>query len=74
MWAPIFRQNRDYVIEAVSTYIHHLKEFKEALKHSDDSQVFNLICEANKIRTVLSGESTSMTKNEATIVKLYTKK
>lgn len=74
MWAPIFRQNSDYVIEAVTTYIHHLKEFKEALKHSDDSQLFNLICEANKIRTVLSGESTSMTKNEATIVKLYTKK
>ena len=74
MWAPIFRQNRDYVIEAVTTYIHHLKEFKEALKHSDDSPLFNLICEANKIRTVLSGESTSMTKNEATIVKLYTKK
>jgi prephenate dehydrogenase len=74
MWAPIFRQNRDYVIEAVTTYIHHLKEFNEAMKHSDDSQVFNLICEANKIRTVLSGESTSMTKNEATIVKLYTKK
>lgn len=74
MWAPIFRQNRDYVSEAVTTYIHFLKEFKEALKHSDDSQLFNLICEANKIRTVLSGESTSMTKNEATIVKLYTKK
>jgi prephenate dehydrogenase len=74
MWAPIFRQNRDYVIEAVTTYIHHLKEFKEALKNDEQDHLVNLICEANKIRTVLSGENTSMTKNEETIVKLYTKK
>jgi prephenate dehydrogenase len=73
MWAPIFRQNRDYVVEAVTAYIHHLKEFREALKNSDEEQLFKLILEANKIRTVLSGESTSMTKNEETIVKLYTK-
>jgi prephenate dehydrogenase len=74
MWAPIFRQNRDYVVEAVSTYINHLKLFKDALKNNDEEQLFNLILEANKIRTVLSGENTSMTKNEETIVKLYTKK
>ena len=74
MWAPIFRQNRDYVVEAVTTYIHHLKEFKEALKNDNEEQLFQLIQEANKIRTVLSGETTSMTKNEETIVKLYTKK
>jgi len=74
MWAPIFRQNRDYVVEAVSAYIHHLKDFREALKNDEEDQLFNLIKEANKIRTVLSGETTSMTKNEETIVKLYTKK
>ena len=74
MWAPIFRQNRDYVIEAVTAYIHHLKEFREALKNNDEDQLLNLIHEANKIRTVLSGENTSLTKNEETIVKLYTKK
>ncbi len=74
MWAPIFRQNRDYVIEAVTAYIHHLKEFREALKNSNEDQLLNLINEANKIRTVLSGENTSLTKNEETIVKLYTKK
>jgi prephenate dehydrogenase len=74
MWAPIFRQNKDYVIEAVTAYIHHLKDFREALKREDEEQLFNLILEANKIRTVLSGATTSMTKNEETIVKLYTKK
>ncbi len=74
MWAPIFHQNRDYVVEAVTAYIHHLKEFKEALKNDDENQLMNLIRDANKIRTVLSGENTSLTKNEETIVKLYTKK
>jgi len=74
MWAPIFRQNRDYVVEAVTAYIHHLKEFKEALKNNDEEQLLQLIREANKIRTVLNGENTSLTKNEETIVKLYTKK
>jgi len=73
MWAPIFRQNRDYVVEAVTTYIHHLNAFKEALKNNDEAQLLQLIREANKIRTVLSGENTSLTKNEETIVKLYTK-
>jgi len=73
MWAPIFRQNRDYVEEAVTAYIHHLKAFKEALKNNDEAQLLHLIREANKIRTVLSGENTSLTKNEETIVKLYTK-
>jgi prephenate dehydrogenase len=74
MWAPIFRQNRDYVSEALTAYIHHLKDFREALKNDNEEQLFQLILEANKIRTVLTGESTSMTKNEETIVKLYTKK
>jgi prephenate dehydrogenase len=74
MWAPIFRQNRDYVVEAMTTYIHHLKDFKEALKQDDEIHLLNLIREANKIRTVLTEESTTMTKNEETIIKLYTKK
>ena len=73
MWAPIFRQNRDYVVEAVTAYIHHLNAFKEALNNNDEVQLLQLIREANKIRTVLSGENTSLTKNEETIVKLYTK-
>lgn len=74
MWSPIFRQNRDYVVEAVTAYIHHLKEFRDAIREDDDIHLMKLIREANKIRPVLSGESTSLTKNEETIVKLYTKK
>ena len=74
MWSPIFRQNHDYVVEAVTAYIYHLEQFRDALKNKDEQQLLDLISEANKIRTVLSGETTSLTKNEETIVKLYTKK
>lgn len=74
MWAPIFHQNRDYVVEAVTAYIHHLKEFRDALKSDDESRLLEFIREANKIRAVLNGENTSLTKNEETFVKLYTKK
>ena len=37
MWAPIFRQNRDYVVEAVTAYIHHLKAFKDCLLYTSPS-------------------------------------
>ncbi len=73
MWAPIFWQNRDYMIEALEVYIHHLKEFKESLKRDELQHLHNLIVNANRIRDVLNGESSSMTKNEETIIKFFTK-
>jgi prephenate dehydrogenase len=73
MWAPIFWQNKDYVIEALEVYIHHLKEFKESLRKDEQDHLLRLITNANKIRGVLEGENSSMTKNEETIIKLYTK-
>jgi prephenate dehydrogenase len=54
-------------------YIHHLKEFKESLKRNEQENLKQLIVNANKIREVLEGESTTMTKNEETIIKFYTK-
>ena len=73
MWAPILWQNRDYMIEALEVYIHHLKEFKESLKKNEQENLLQLINNANKIRDVLDGESTTMTRNEETIIKFYTK-
>jgi prephenate dehydrogenase len=73
MWAPIFWQNRDYMIEALEVYIHHLREFKESLAKKNLDNLYQLIINANNIRDVLEGEISSMTKNEETIVKYYTK-
>ncbi len=73
MWSPIFWQNRDYICEALEVYIHHLEEFKKSLKKNDQERLTSLIINANKIRGVLDGESSSLTKNEETIIKFYTK-
>ena len=73
MWAPIFWQNRDYIYEALEVYVRHLEEFKESLKSNNYEQLSELIVSANKIRDVLSGGNSSLTKNEETIIKLYTK-
>lgn len=73
MWAPIFWQNRDYIFEALEVYIRHLEEFKQSLKNNDHEGLTSLIINANKIRGVLGGENSSLTKNEETIIKLYTK-
>jgi prephenate dehydrogenase len=73
MWAPIFWQNRDYIYEALEVYIRHLEEFKESLKSQDQGRLTDLIVSANNIRSVLEGENSSLTKNEETIIKFYTK-
>jgi prephenate dehydrogenase len=73
MWSPIFWQNRDYIHEALEVYIHHLEEFKESLKNNDHERLTELIVNANRIRGVLDGENSSLTKNEETIIKFYTK-
>lgn len=74
MWAPIFIQNRDYMVDSLSVYIKHLEDLKNSLESKDDNKMVSLIKSANKIREVLSGENPHLTKNEETIVKLYTKK
>ena len=73
MWSPIFWQNRDYIDEALEVYIHHLEEFRESLKNNNIRRLTELMVNANKIRGVLEGENSSLTKNEETIIKLYTK-
>lgn len=73
MWHPIFQQNRNYVVESLDVYIKHLQEFRDCMFNKEDERLMNLIVNANKIRTILDGESPNLVKNEEKIVKLYTK-
>ena len=73
MWYPIFKQNRDYVVEALDVYIRHLTDFRESLSKRDDEKILGLIQNANKIRNVLEGENPSLIRNKETNFKLYTK-
>ena len=73
MWHPIFQQNRNYVVESLDVYIKHLQEFRDCMKSKDDSKLWDLILNANKIRGILEKENSHLIKNEEKIVKLYTK-
>ncbi len=73
MWHPIFQQNRNYVVESLDVYIKHLQEFRDCMFKKEDERLMDLIVNANKIRTILDGESPNLVKNEKKIVKLYTK-
>ena len=53
MWAPIFEQNKTYVLKALSDYIDHLQDFKLAIEQKDLAKTLDLMTEANEIRRVL---------------------
>jgi prephenate dehydrogenase len=72
MWGPIFQQNKTYVVESLEVYIKHLIEFKESIQ-KDEKRMYELMNNANKIRSILDGESPSLIKNEEKIIKFYTK-
>ncbi len=73
MWHPIFRQNRDFMIESLNVYLKHLEEFRDCIQSDDAAKLEELILSANKIRGILDGEKSSLLKEEARNIKLYTK-
>ena len=40
MWTPIFKQNKDNVIETLEEYINNLKKFKELMERDDFEEVY----------------------------------
>lgn len=72
MWGPIFQQNKNYVVESLEVYIKHLIDFKESIQN-DEERMYDLMENANNIRSVLGGQNPSLIKNEEKIVKFYTK-
>jgi prephenate dehydrogenase len=53
MWAPIFIQNSQPVIEALGSYIEHLQVFHKSLVEKRFDETKNLMAQANHIREVL---------------------
>ena len=73
MWAPIFQQNKEYIVESLEVYIRHLKELKKSIE-SDEPRMKELMVNANRIRSILDGSNgSSLIQNEETFIKLYTK-
>ena len=54
MWVPIFRQNRDNVLDVLNEHIAQLRKFKACLEKENYEYLRELIENANKIRKVLN--------------------
>lgn len=53
MWVPIFKQNRENVLDVLNEHISQLRKFKSALEKENFDYLEELISNANKIRGIL---------------------
>jgi|SRR5438874_4478746 len=53
MWAPIFMQNRENVLDVLNEHITQLKKFKSCLEKENYDYLLELIEHANKIRGII---------------------
>ena len=55
MWTPIFKQNKDNVIETLDEYITNLKQFKTLMESDDFDEIYNEMQNTNHIKDILNG-------------------
>ncbi len=55
MWTPIFKQNKENVIETLEEYITNLQHFKELMKQDDFTEIYNEMESTNHIKQILNG-------------------
>ncbi|CAM1334787.1 prephenate dehydrogenase [Tenacibaculum aestuariivivum] len=55
MWTPIFKQNKNNVIETLEEYITNLQEFKELMQKDDFTEIYNKMESTNHIKQILNG-------------------
>lgn len=55
MWTPIFKQNKQNVVETLDEYIQNLQQFKSYLETDDFEAVFNEMKNTNRIKEILKG-------------------
>ncbi|MGE4513814.1 MAG: prephenate dehydrogenase [Chryseobacterium sp.] len=53
MWVPIFKQNKENVLDVLNEHISQLRKFKSALEKENFEYLEELISNANKIRGIL---------------------
>ncbi|WP_300027315.1 prephenate dehydrogenase [uncultured Maribacter sp.] len=53
MWTPIFKQNKENVVETLEEYIQNLTAFKELLLKDDYEGIYNEMNNTNKIKGIL---------------------
>ncbi|SED94251.1 prephenate dehydrogenase [Polaribacter dokdonensis] len=55
MWTPIFKQNKENLIETLEEYINNLQQFKELMQQDNFSEIFNEMENTNYIKQILNG-------------------
>ena len=55
MWTPIFKQNKENVIETLEEYIQNLEAFKRMIVEEDYEGIYNEMSSANRIKEILNG-------------------
>ena len=55
MWTPIFKQNKENVVETLDEYIQNLEEFKQMLLEDNFDGIYNEMNNTNKIKEILNG-------------------
>ena len=53
MWAPIFMQNRENVLDVLNEHISQLRKFKSSLEKENYDYLVELMENANKIRRII---------------------
>lgn len=57
MWVPIFKQNKENVLDVLNEHITQLQKFKSALEKENYDLLEELILNANRIRPILENKS-----------------
>ncbi|MGB5236369.1 MAG: prephenate dehydrogenase [Flavobacteriaceae bacterium] len=55
MWTPIFKQNKNNVMEVLEAYIENLQAFRSKLKEDDYEGIYSEMDNTNKIKKILKG-------------------
>ena len=55
MWTPIFRQNKENVLETLDEYIDNLNQFKSLMENDDFEALYKEMKGANHIKQILKG-------------------
>ena len=55
MWTPIFKQNKQQVVNTLEEYISNLSKFKTLLENEDYDAIYQEMQSVNKIKEILNG-------------------
>lgn len=67
MWTPIFKQNKNNVLEVLKEYITNLETFKQQLEQDDFKGLFEQMKKTNAIKKILAGINQNNITNQSII-------